>query len=61
MANYLIIENNKVINVIVADSKEIAEQVTNLEAIESTSSTPWIGWEKIDDVWTAPAVEKPTE
>ena len=54
MKNYLIIKNNVVVNVIVADSIEIAEQVTGAEAIESTSSTPWIGWTRSGSNWIAP-------
>jgi hypothetical protein len=34
MANFAVIENNTVVNLIVADTKEIAETVTNLECIE---------------------------
>lgn len=56
MANYLIIENNKVVNVIVADTKEIAEEVTGLEAIEVTGSEPWINWTRTDGVWSAPVI-----
>jgi hypothetical protein len=45
MANYAVIENNKVINVIIADSKEIAEQVTGLTCVEITEENPTdIGW-----------------
>jgi hypothetical protein len=32
--NFAVIENNTVINLIVADSKEIAEQITGLTCIE---------------------------
>jgi len=38
--DYAVIENNKVINVIVADSKEIAEEVTGLTCIDTTD-----GWD----------------
>ena len=38
--NYAVIENNKVVNVIVADSKEISEQVTGLTCIDVTD-----GWD----------------
>jgi len=45
MANYAVIQNDKVVNVIVCDSKEIAEQVTNLTCIEYTEENPaGIGW-----------------
>lgn len=40
MATYAVIENGTVINVIVADSKEIAEQVTEKECLEFTEANP---------------------
>jgi hypothetical protein len=40
MANYAVIENSKVTNIIVADTKEIAEEVTSLTCVESTSENP---------------------
>jgi hypothetical protein len=55
--NFAIIEDNKVINVIVADSVEIAIEVTNKEVLETTGE-PWIGWTLVDGVWTKP-VELP--
>lgn len=58
MANYAIIENDTVTNVIVADSKEIAEEVTGLEAIEVTNE-PWVGWQRVDGEWIDPC--KPIE
>ena len=61
MPNYLVIEDNKVINVIVADTAEIAAEVTGKEVIESTSSEPWLNWTRSGDTWTAPVVEAPTE
>lgn len=51
--NYAIIKDNKVINVIVSDSKEIAEEVTGLEAVETTGQ-PWIDWARIDGQWVEP-------
>lgn len=45
MATYAVIENGNVINVIVADSQEIAEQVTEKTCIEYTEEAPLgIGW-----------------
>jgi hypothetical protein len=38
--NYAIIKDNKVINVIVADTKELAEEVTGLTCIDVTD-----GWD----------------
>lgn len=53
MTNWAIIKDNKIINRIVADSKEIAEQVTGLEVIDDED---WIqiGFEKFNDSWRAP-------
>lgn len=36
MTNYAVIQNNKVINIIVADTKEIAEAATNTLCVEAT-------------------------
>ena len=45
MATYAVIENETVINVIVADSQEIAETVTEKTCIEYTEEAPLgIGW-----------------
>jgi len=35
MASFFIVENDVIVNVILADTKEIAEQVTGLVAIDS--------------------------
>lgn len=46
MATYAVIENGSVVNVILADSKEIAEEVTQKECLEVTEENPiGIGWE----------------
>jgi hypothetical protein len=59
MANYAVVQNDKVTNVIVADSKEIAEQVTGLTCVEYTDENPAsIGWTYADGVFTAPVVEE---
>lgn len=53
MANWAIIKDDKVINRIVADSKEIAEAVSGFEAIDDEG---WIatGFEWTPDGWRAP-------
>ena len=56
--NYAVIENDKVINVIVADDITIAEEVTGKECIECNGSF-WIGWTRSDNTWIAPV--KPIE
>lgn len=53
MANFAIIDGDTVVNVIVADSQEIAEEVTGLSVVE-TEGEPWIGWTLIDGGWVAP-------
>jgi hypothetical protein len=59
MANYAVMNDNIVENIIVADTKEIAEQVTGKECIEYTDSNPaGIGWAYADGVFTAPVVEE---
>jgi len=40
MANFAVIENEKVTNTIVADSKAIAEEVTGKTCIEFTTENP---------------------
>ncbi len=40
MPNFAVILDNKVINIIVADSKESAEQATNNMCVEYTDSNP---------------------
>ena len=60
MANFAVIEANKVINVIVADTKEIAEEVTNKTCIEYTEENPaGIGYTYENGVFIAPIIEKP--
>ena len=66
---FAVIENNLVVNVIVAESKEIAELVTELTCIEYTIENPaGIGW-TFDGtsfinpftVVEEPVIEEPTE
>lgn len=54
MANYAISDGKEIINVIVADSKEIAEEITGMIAIE-TSGEPWIGWTLYNEKWIRPS------
>jgi hypothetical protein len=63
MATFAVMNSNIVENIIVADTKEIAEQVIGKECIEYTNSNPaGIGYTYADGVFTAPVVEEtPTE
>ena len=62
MANFAVIIGNQVTNVIVAETKEDAELVTQSECIEYTDENPaGIGWTYADGVFIAPIIEQPTE
>ena len=59
MATFAVMNDNTVENIIVADTKEIAEQVTNKTCIEYTDENPaGIGYTYADGVFTAPVVEE---
>lgn len=58
MANFAVVENNLVINVIVADDIEIAEQVTGKTCIGYTDNNPaGISWTYQDGTFVAPQPE----
>ena len=53
MANYAIVENDKIINVIVADEDFVSSHFDNYFEVTGSEG---IGWTLIDGVWTAPIV-----
>lgn len=56
--NFATIHNGIVQNIIVANSKEIAEQITGLTCIEYTDENPAaIGWSYDGAEFTAPVAE----
>jgi hypothetical protein len=57
MATFAVLNNNKVINVIIADTKEIAEEVTSSPCIEYTEENP----AGIDWTYNGSTFEEPTE
>jgi hypothetical protein len=58
MANFIVVDNTKVVNYIVADSKENAENVTGLICIEHTPEINFnIGWDYIDGVFSEPTID----
>lgn len=62
MKNFAVVKNYEVINMVVADSKEIAESLTSLECVEyATHADCGIGWTYIDGVLAAPIVEEVVE
>lgn len=58
MARFAVYDGVTVRNVIVAESQEIAEDVTSLSAVETTG-VPWIGWVLVDGEWVAPPEPEP--
>lgn len=56
MDNYAVYdsERNVVVNVVVAESAEIAEEICGA-AIFPTTGIPWIGWWRSDDTWCPPS------
>lgn len=54
MKEYAIIENDKVINVVLALSANDIDIPDNLDLIEVENDSPWIGWEKINGVFVPP-------
>ena len=58
MANYAVIDNETVINTIVADSLEVAQEVTGQTCIEYTDEAPlgvnWY-WDSTADAYIIPA------
>lgn len=56
MANYAIYKDTVITNVVFAESKEIVEILTGMNAIE-TDGSPWIGWTLVNDEWVAPITE----
>jgi len=60
--NYAVIENNVVVNIIVADSLEIAEQATGQTCVEYTDeNSAVIGYTYDGENFIAPVLEEPTE
>lgn len=59
MANYAVIKDGLVTNVIVAESKEIAESITELTCIEVNNEpgAPGIGWSYDGSSFSAPITE----
>ena len=52
--NYAVIDNNVVTNVIVAESLDIAELVTNLKCVDITDLKIGIGWGYVNGEFTEP-------
>ena len=60
MKTYVLIEDNKVANIIVAENKSVAEEVTGLEAIEFNEANPaYIGLGFDGEFFEQPALVEP--
>jgi hypothetical protein len=57
MPNFAVIQNNFVVNVIVADTLAIAKEVTNLTCVDITNMRVGIGYTYIDGKFEPPDVE----
>lgn len=60
MANYAIHDGTTVVNVIVAENQQVAEEVTGMAAVE-TDGSPWIGWTLVNGEWAEPLPEPEPE
>ena len=58
MANYAVIKDTLVVNVIVAESVEIAEQVTLLTCVDITDTFVGIGWTYTNNEFQPPVIEE---
>jgi hypothetical protein len=56
MANYFIYDGTSIVNFILADTKEIAEEVTGMTVILDSDAPEGmnIGWKLIDGLWINP-------
>lgn len=55
MPNYAIVEDDVIVNVIVAENEAVAKQVTGGTVIECVDGRPWIGWYLVDGEWRFPS------
>ena len=63
MASFAVIKDGIVNNVIVAETKEIAETITNVVCVEilDEPGQPGIGWSYDGTLFSAPVIETPVE
>jgi hypothetical protein len=62
MANFAVLKDNVVTNIIIADTKETAETVTEQTCVEYTESNPaGIGWTYDGTKFIPPVVEAPQD
>jgi hypothetical protein len=55
MATFAVVGHGTVVNVILAESEEIAAEVTGMDVIEMVDGVPGMSWVLHDDGWRPPA------
>ena len=61
MKTFAVMSGNSVINIIVADTKEVAEEATNATCIEFNEiNSASIGWQHDGEKFIPPVIEEPT-
>lgn len=63
MAEYAVIKNDLVENVIVAESMEVAVLLSEdgVEIVESINGEPGMGWSRVNGVWVNPIPTVPPD
>jgi hypothetical protein len=56
MANFAIVNNDLVTNVIIADNAETALTYGGGTEVLETTGQPWIGWFRVNGEWHEPVV-----
>lgn len=55
MPVFAVIASDEVANVIIADTLEIAAEVSSAEVMEVSEGVPGIGWSRVDGEWRPPS------
>lgn len=55
MADFAVVENNVVTNVVVADSTEVAEATTGRSVVPVVNGIPGVGWTRHNNSWREPS------
>ena len=60
MAVWLVHDGTTIVNAVLADTQQIAEDVTGLDVIPaSVDGVPWIGWILVNGEWVEPPPPEP--
>lgn len=62
MATYAIIQNDTVVNLVVADSAQAAIDATGAEEVlEVIGQAPWFHWKRSGNIWSMQPITQPEE